>query len=286
MKRAIYIFIVSLVVLSLFGCSTTTDKTDQNKLIVAVSIVPEQTFVQAVAGDLVEVITMIPSGSSPETYEPTPLEMEKFSDADVYFAIGVPAEETNILPNAQGMNIVMLNEEVAKTYPTLMLGDEADPHIWLSIKRVKLMITLIADELGRLDPDNQATYQQNAEAYIASLDDTDVMIRDLLANDVGSKFIVYHPAFGYFANEYGLEMFSLEEEGKEATPQHLQEMIDLAKSENIKVIFYQSEIDSSQSEAYAEEVNGIATQLEPLSGDYINNLIKMASTISEVLSEE
>jgi len=286
MKRAIYIFIVSLVVLSLFGCSTTTDKTDQNKLIVAVSIVPEQTFVQAVAGDLVEVITMIPSGSSPETYEPTPLEMEKFSDADVYFAIGVPAEETNILPNAQGMNIVMLNEEVAKTYPTLMLGDEADPHIWLSIKRVKLMITLIADELGRLDPDNQATYQQNAEAYIASLDDTDVMIRDLLANDVGSKFIVYHPAFGYFANEYGLEMFSLEEEGKEATPQHLQEMIDLAKSENIKVIFYQSEIDSSQSEAYAEEVNGIATQLEPLSGDYINNLIKMASTISEALSEE
>ena len=81
-------------------------------------------------------------------------------------------------------------------------------------------------------------------------------------------------------------MFSLEEEGKEATPQHLQEMIDLAKSENIKVIFYQSEIDSSQSEAYAEEVNGIATQLEPLSGDYINNLIKMASTISEALSEE
>ena len=286
MKRAIYIFIVSLVVLSLFGCSTVKDNVDQDKLIVAVSIVPEQTFVEAVAGDLVNVITMIPSGSSPETYEPTPLEMEKFSDADVYFAIGVPTEETNILPNAQGMNIVMLNEEVAKTYPNLMLGDEADPHIWLSIKRVKLMITLIADELGRLDPDNQATYQQNAETYIASLDDADVTIRGLLADYVGSKFVVYHPAFGYFADEYGLEMFSLEEEGKEATPQHLQEMIDLAKSENIKVIFYQSEIDSSQSEAYAEEVNGIATQLEPLSGDYINNLIKMASTISEALSEE
>lgn len=286
MKRAIYIFIVSLVVLSLFGCSTTTDNIDQNKLIVAVSIVPEQTFVQAVAGDLVEIVTMIPSGSSPETYEPTPLEMEKFNDADVYFAIGVPTEETNILINAKEMNVIMLNEEVAKTYPTLMLGDEADPHIWLSIKRVKVMVNLIADELGRLDPDNKVIYQQNAEIYIASLNDADETIRSLLANDVGSKFVVYHPAFAYFADEYGLIMFSLEEEGKEATAQHLQDMIDLAKSENIKVIFYQSEIDSSQSEAYAEEVNGVAVQLEPLSGDYINNLIKMASAISEALNED
>ena len=78
-------------------------------------------------------------------------------------------------------------------------------------------------------------------------------------------------------------MFSLEEEGKEATAAHLQEMIDLAKAENIKVIFYQEEIDSSQSEAYAEEIGGKTAGLEPLAADYTQNLKKMAAVMAEAM---
>jgi zinc transport system substrate-binding protein len=97
------------------------------------------------------------------------------------------------------------------------------------------------------------------------------------------QFVVYHPAFGYFADDYGLTMVALEEEGKEATPQHLQDVIDFAKSENIKVIFYQAEIDSSQSAAFAEELGGKTMELSPLSGDYIENLKAMAGLMAEVM---
>ncbi|MPN61082.1 hypothetical protein SDC9_208816 [bioreactor metagenome] len=78
-------------------------------------------------------------------------------------------------------------------------------------------------------------------------------------------------------------MYALEEEGKEATIEHLQDMIDLAKEENIKVVFYQEEIDSSQSESFAEEIGGKTTQLAPLAADYIGNLKKMAQIMGEAM---
>ena len=97
------------------------------------------------------------------------------------------------------------------------------------------------------------------------------------------KFIVFHPAFGYIAEDYSLTMYSLEHEGKEATPRHLQKMIDIAKAENIKAVFYQEEQDSSQSEAFAEEIGGKTIQLSPLSADYIENLRNMAELMAEVM---
>ena len=271
------------------GCNSNekAEETSQEingKPIIAVTIVPEQTFIKAVCGDLVEVITLVPPGNSPENYEPSPKEMEKFSKASLYFSIGVPTEEANILPNVGDVKIISLQDEVASVYQdrTFASGGR-DPHIWLSPKRVRVMIEAIAREMGKLDEVNKDTYTKNAKAYINQLDELDKQISSALEGVQSKKFIVYHPAFGYLADDYGLEMYSLEEEGKEATVQHLQEMIDLAKEESIKVIFYQEEIDSSQSEAFAEEIGGKTMQLAPLAADYIGNLKKMAETMAEVM---
>jgi zinc transport system substrate-binding protein len=268
----------------LTSCQKSEQKEENKKPVVAVSIVPEATFVQAVCGDLADVITMIPPGSSPESYEPTPQEMENFSKADVYFAIGVPTEEANILPGAKDMNVVRLQEKVAEVYPDRTFEEgERDPHIWLSPKRAKVMVQTIADEMSKIDAKNKDTYQKNAQDYIAQLDQLDKDITAALEGVKNKSFIVYHPAFGYLADDYGLTMVALEEEGKESTPQHLQEVIDYAKEQNIKVIFYQEEIDSSQSEAFAEELGGKTIQLAPLAPDYIDNLKKMAQTMAEVM---
>lgn len=254
------------------------------KPVVAVTIVPQQTFVEAVCGDLVEVVVMVPPGSSPENYEPTPELMEKFSQASVYFSIGVATEEANILPNAGDVEVVSLQDEVAAVYRDRTFeSGERDPHIWLSPQRAKVMVEAIAREMGRLDPLNIATYNANAAAYISLLDQLDRYIAGTLQDVQNNKFIVYHPAFGYLADDYGLVMYALEAEGKEATPQHLQDMIDLAKRENIKVVFYQEEIDSRQSAAFAEELDGRTVQLAPLSADYIDNLKIMADTMAEVM---
>ena len=158
-----------------------------------------------------------------------------------------------------------------------------DPHIWLSPKRVKVMVEAIAREMSALDPDNKESYEQNAADYLVELDEVDQEIEAALEGVESKKFIVYHPAFGYIAEDYGLTMHALEEDGKEATAQHLQEMVDLAKDENIKVIFYQEEMDSSQAQAFAEEIGGKTIQLSPLSPDYITNLKKMAATMAEAM---
>lgn len=137
--------------------------------------------------------------------------------------------------------------------------------------------------MSELDPDNASKYNENADIYINQLDELDGQIKEAVKEVQNKKFIVYHPAFGYLADDYGLTMYALQEEGKEAIPQHLQEMIDLAKKEKIKVIFYQEEVDSSQSEAFAEEIGGKTIQLAPLAADYISNFKNMAETMTEVM---
>lgn len=126
--------VLILVCLCFSGCDSGPG--NGGKITVAVTIVPQETFVRAVCGDLVETVTMVPPGFNPESYEPTAKLMEKFSNASLYFAIGVASEQTYILSNAGNVKTVSLQDEVAKTYPERTFeSGERDPHIWLSQTR-------------------------------------------------------------------------------------------------------------------------------------------------------
>lgn len=282
-RKAIGLIVLSALMLSLCACGGGRRQAEpEGGIVAAVSIVPEETFVKAVCGDLAETVVMIPPGYSPESYEPTPQEMVSFSKADIYFTIGVPAEEQGILPAAGGSTkIVPLHEICARTYDELQIDGGRDPHIWLSPKRAVVMVRAIADEMSALDPENAEIYSSNAASYISELEAADAEISKLLSGLDERSFIVFHPSFGYFAGDYGLEMLALEEHGKEATAERLAELTDYAREHNIKVIFHQAEVDSRQSAAFAEEIGGKAVKLDPLSGDYINNLKAMAAAIAE-----
>lgn len=257
-------------------------ESQEAKPIVAVTIVPQATFVNAIAGDSVEIITMVPPGSSPETYEPTPQQMVEFSKAATYFAIGIAVEETKVLPSIGDIPVVDLAEAVREEYPDRMFDEgERDEHIWLSPKRVKVMVQAITEELVRLMPENKDAFQKNSQAYVALLDELDQELVDIFAEMSPKIFIVYHPAFGYIAEDYNLEMVALEEEGKESTPQQLQSVVDLAKEQALKSVFYQQEVDSRQATSFAEEIKGSAVQLSPLSAEYIENMKTMALAIAE-----
>ncbi|OCN01905.1 ABC transporter substrate-binding protein [Clostridium sp. W14A] len=266
--------------------SSVPEKSDQ-KPVIAVTVVPEATFAKAVCGDYMEVMTAVPSGYSPETYEPTPKEKEELSRAALYFAVGVPVEESSILPaiaDLETIKVIRLQDAVSKEYPDRTFpSGERDPHIWLSPKRAKVMVETIARECETVDPQHKAQYGQNAENYAKQLDSLDSDLKNIFSNMQNKSFLVFHPAFGYLAEDYGLTMYSLEEEGKEATPQHLQEMVDLAKKQKIRAIFYQEEIDSKQSKAFAEEIGGKTVELSPLAPDYVENLKKMANTMVEAM---
>mgnify|MGYP006277821585 CR=1 FL=1 len=250
----------------------------------AVTIVPQRNFVKAVAGDKSDVIVMIPPGYSPGNYAPRPSELTKFSEAQIYFSMGVPADVQNILPKVKQFNpdikVVKLAEKVGQKYENRQFpSGSRDPHIWLSPQRVIYMIEIIKDELIKLDPANEDFYKNNAKNYIEKIRETDQRIREIIKDKDSKYMLVYHPSFGYFAEEYNLEMVSIEEGGKEATAKHLQEIIDFAKENNIKKIFYQAEIDSRQTEAISEEIEAELIKLDPLAEDYLDNLIEMAKKI-------
>lgn len=283
MKRIISIALILILSLSITACEKAT--TASKKITVAVSIVPQATFVEKVCGDKVNIVTLIPSGASAESYELKPKEITAFADSKTFFSIGVPAEEHGILPNlSENTNVIDLSKAVSEEYPDRQINGEPDPHIWLSPKRVQVMIRTIAKEMCLLDPENSDFYNKNADSYLKELENLNTEILDIFKAKIRRKFLVYHPAFGYFADDYGLEMYALEEHGHEATPKDLTEMTDLAKRENIKVIFCQAEASDKQARAFAEEIGGRVQILEPLSPDYISNLKKTATLINEAVT--
>ena len=281
-RKVIGLIVLAALLFSLCACGGGETAVSEDGIVVAVSIVPEETFVKAVCGELVDTVVMIPPGYSPESYEPTPQEMVSFSKAAVYFTIGVPSEEQGILPAAgKATKVVPLHEICARTCEELQIDGGRDPHIWLSPRRAAVMVQAIADEMSALDTENAETYNANAKSYIAELEAVDAELEQMLSGLGERSFIVFHPSFGYFAGDYGLEMLALEEHGKEATAERLAELTDYARDHGIKVIFHQAEVDSRQSAAFAEEIGGKAVKLDPLSGDYIDNLKAMARAIVE-----
>ena len=197
----------------------------------------------------------------------------------------LPNEKTSLIPRILEMNrnlrIVDMQDAVAKSYQPLYFADnDRDPHIWLSPKRTAAMVEIMAQEIALIDPANKELYMENAARYKARIENADKEIRALFKTMTKMTFIVFHPAFGYFADDYGLTMIALEEEGKEADPRRLREIIDMAREKGIKIIFYQEDIDSRQSRTFAEELGGRAEKVSPLAADYIENMLRMANAFA------
>lgn len=296
MKRSTnYPLIITLITLLLtvyISCSLQKEVINNydDEINCSVSIVPEATFVKKVAGNLVNVNIMIPPGNSPANYLPKPQELKQFNDSKIYFTIGVPAEQ-GILSYIKEMNhstkVVNLAKRVSQVYPDREFAPGSrDPHIWLSPRRAKIIIQEIAKELSIIDSENKAVYEANAQKYISELDRLDTEIKEILKDLENKTFIVYHPAYGYFAEDYGLSMLCLEEDGKDIQIGNLTQIIEKAKKEGIKVIFYQAEIDSKKVEIFANEIEGKAMQLNPLSENYTENLKEIAKIFKKVVNNE
>ena len=272
---------------------------------VAVTIVPQIEMVEAIAGERVEVVEMIPKGFSPANYSPSPSEMRAFSEASIYFSIGVPADMQNILPRAEersDLEVVKLFERIETKYPHRYFGEEdeqniehddghghshaggRDPHIWLSPARTGYMVDIMRDELIKILPEYETEFKENADQYLAKLAAANQKNKELLAPYKGEAILVYHPSFGYFTENYELKMLSIEKDGKEPGPQHLQEVIENAKEQGIQNVFYQAEIDSTKTRAVAEELGGEIVQLNPLAENYIENLENMAAEMAAELA--
>ena len=242
------------------------------KIKVVVSILPLSEFVEKVGGNKVEVSVMVPPGASPHTYEVTPKQMEKLSKAKLFVKVGSLIEfELSWINKIIATNKDML--VVDSSQGIQLMGK--DPHIWLSPKNAKIQVYNICEGLIKIDPTNKEYYIQNRDAYLAKLDKLDKDIKDSLSKVKNRKFMVFHPAWGYFARDYNLKQIAIEKGGKELNAKDIVTLIKQAKANNIKIIFVSPQFNAKSARIIAKEIGGRVVFIDPLAKDYIKNMYKV-----------
>jgi zinc transport system substrate-binding protein len=267
------------------GC-TGTDRQQDGQVVVAVTIPPEQEFVERVGGDHVRVVLLVPQGADPHTYEPTPGVLADVAAADMYAAVGSGIEfELAWKDKIASLNPDMLVVDCSRGIDLISAvedGEEGtDPHIWVSPKNAKVMVENIRQGLIEVDPENAETYSRNAEAYQEELDALDTEIAGALAESGVKKVMVYHSSWAYLARDYGFEEVPIESEGKEPSPQRIEDLITQAKEEQVRVIFASPEHSTRSAEVIADEIGGTVVLVSPLEKDFLENMRGVASAFAE-----
>jgi zinc transport system substrate-binding protein len=251
--------------------------------LVAVSVVPQKYVVDRIAGELVRVAVMIPPGASTATHEPSIAQLKALDEAVLYLKVGHPS-----FPFERAWLDAMLAE-----HPDLPVLDgseglesrSGDPHVWVAPRHVEQMAIRLEGALGEILPQHRRALTANLAEFRATIDALDTQIRDALAGREGGRFLVFHPAWGYFAAAYGLEQVSIEHEHKEPDPHELAELIELAREQNIGVVFVQPQFDASSAEMLAREIGARVEPLDPLAYDWEANLRRVTAILAEELGE-
>ena len=281
---SIVLALVLVSVLAISAMSCEPKKEISKKIGVVVTILPQAEFVESVGGERVEVNVMVPPGANVHIYEPTPSQMTALAEAEIYAKVGSGIEfELVWMDKLVSVNKKMLIVDCSKGVELQEMVEEynheaehehrvMDPHIWMAPLNAQVMVRNICDGLVQVDPVNKTYYEQNRDAYLQRLSELDQGIRGDLSGVTSRRFMVYHPAFGYFAREYNLTMIPIEEEGKEPTAAGLAHLIEQAKEHDIKVIFAEPQFNPQSAEVIAEAIGGRVVFINPLAENYITNL--------------
>ncbi|AUB56184.1 zinc ABC transporter substrate-binding protein [Methanobacterium subterraneum] len=281
-------FILILIILTvtyLYTSPGNNTGSRDGKIGVVVTVGPQEEFVKRVGGDLVNVTVMVPPGADPHTYEPLPNQMKQVQEAQIYFQVGSGVEfELSWMGKLTSMNpqLKLVNSSTGiQLIPNTAESEEgSDPHVWVSPRNAKVMVENIYQSLVRADPENKDYFTKNRDDYFKELDELDKNITQRLSGKNNTKIMVYHPAWAYFCKDYNLHQISIQQDGKEPTPQALASLVDTARRENIKVIFVSPEFSTSNAKVIANEIDGKVVVVDPLSKDYLKNMQKVAEAFA------
>ena len=294
------LFVMSLTLCFLSGMPLPPPASAGDRLPVTVSIPPQKYFVERIGGDRVDVSVMVLPGASPATYEPKPQQMVSLAKSKIYFAIGVPFEthwlrkfkdfspQMTIVSTQSGIQKISMKTHLHHKGEGVTHGEVhseiKDPHIWLAPPLVMLQARNILAALLKADPEHGKLYQANYEKFVRELVDLDLKLMGRFGGAAqGTRFMVYHPAWGYFAWAYGLEQIPIEMEGKSPTPRELQELIAMARKDGIKVIFVQPQFSLKSADIIAEAIGGRVMFANPLALDWSENLVNVAKAFESAL---
>lgn len=265
------IFLISFILLT-FGVSLS------DEIKVATTIAPYRYFIEKIGAGIVKVTVLVPPGADPHSYEPKPSVIKEVSGAEVYVKAGVPLEfEINWADK-----IISLNKKifVINSSNGIKLINN-DPHVWLSPKNAIIISKNICEGMCKYDSSNKKSYEKNYDKLKKELTELDLKIKNILKNKKNSRFLVFHPAWLYFANEFGLEEIAIEKEGKEPTLRDLNQLLKDAKKNNIKIVVVSPEVSKKTATLMAKELNASVYVSNHLSVNYQQSLMELSEALSK-----
>lgn len=283
-----YLFLL-LAVLSLASCAGNGNNDKRQTL--TVTIEPLRYFTEAIAGDKFNIVSMVPEGSNPETYDPTPQQLVKLAKSKAYLQIGhigfeqawikkLQANTPNLPFYDMSEGIDLIHEINGHTH-----GKEdkhahgVEPHIWNSTRNAAILAENIYKVLCELDPASESYFHQRLDSLEKEIQTTDKEVQELMEH-ADQAFLIYHPALSYFAKDYGVKQISIEEGGKEPSPAHLQELIRTCCENQVRIIFVQQEFDVRNAELIAKELGVQVVSINPLSYHWKEEMLKVARALS------
>jgi zinc transport system substrate-binding protein len=283
MIRSIFFFLIVLISVFSVSCRSTGDETKPDKTnkksLITVSIPPQQYFVRQIAGSHFEINVMIPPGSNPVTYDPSPEKMKKVANSLVYIKMGHLAFEQSWMPKFKSVNPDLKIIDQSK-YTELIKGRKVkkmhshasgvDPHIWTSPKAVRNQVKAIKEGLAEIDTAHSADYEKNYRNFLSKLNTLDASVHKRLSALENKSFMIFHPALSYYARDYGLEQIPIETEGKEPTPAELRDIVELARKKDIETIFIQKQFNTDNAETIAKEIEAEVEVIYPLDSNWVH----------------
>ncbi|MDD2315068.1 MAG: zinc ABC transporter substrate-binding protein [Proteiniphilum sp.] len=293
--RKYYLFILFPILL--LACQMGNKKeTSGQKAVLTVTIEPQRYFLEQIVGDAFKINTLVPPGTSPETYEPAPSVMVEMGNSLIYFMVGdlgfekawskrLAANNPNItlVECATGIERVELGNHVEHGHDHIH-GD-TDPHFWSSPRAVKIMTANMLEAVVKADPANEEIYRTNFDRFARQLDETDSLIQDKLAHVTSRGFIIYHPALAYFAKDYNLYQHSVEFQGKNPSPSQIKALVDLARREQINTLFIQKGFDAKNMEVIAREIGAEVFEIDPLNYEWDKELLRLVDILARDVDE-
>jgi ABC-type Zn uptake system ZnuABC Zn-binding protein ZnuA len=275
--KALRYIILVFSVISLTSCVGPSKKSQR---MITVTIEPLRYFTEEIAGNKFDVATMVPNGSSPETYEPTARQMVKLSGSDLYIKVGnIGFERTwmkKLESNAPHTIIINSSEGIALQKNG---NGVADPHVWMSASNAKIIARNIYKALSEIDSKDSIYFKSNLAKLLEKIEITDINVRESISKNKTLTFLIYHPALTYFARDYGLKQIPIEEEGREPSAAQLQQIISTAKQKRVKVLFVQKEFTNRNTEIVEEGTSAKKVEINPLSYNWNKEMEDIAKKL-------
>lgn len=276
-KIATFIICALLIV----GCTT---KSNSDKKTIFVTITPMQSIIEEITAGDFDIEVIVPKGASPETFEPTPKQVTSFSDAELIFSTGIIDFEQSLVERIDDdAEVVNLSNGIELIAGSCSHGNHkhkhgVDPHIWTSPRALRTMVTNAHKAIMAHYPDS-VKYTEATGRLLEHIDALDTYCATRIKAEGVEAMMIYHPAYTYYARDYGIEQIAIEHDGKEPSLRQTTALIEKAKEHGVKAILRQPQYSEDKVRAIANDAGAEIITTDPLAEDILGEIERVTEII-------